>query len=186
MVVGGMFGDFIQLLVGLGLADVLLPFILIFTIVFAVLEKSKIIGEGKKNINVMIALVIALLVIIPHIMGTYQGYDVVNAINTAIPKVSFWIVLIIMGLLLTATFGAKMETEKAGWVPWVAFGIVLLVFGNAAGWFHFEWLSNIDPHVTALIIITAVFIGIIAFVSSGDESAGDIAENIGKNLMKKE
>ena len=61
--------DFIMLLDAWGVTDVLIPFILVFTIVFAVLQKTKILGDGKKNYNVMIALVMALAVVIPHIFG---------------------------------------------------------------------------------------------------------------------
>ena len=34
-----------------GVVDVLLPFLLIFTIIFADMEKSKILGEEKRNLN---------------------------------------------------------------------------------------------------------------------------------------
>jgi len=51
--------------------------ILIFTIIYAALYKSKILGEDRKNFNVIIALVVALSVIIPHVLGTYPaGYDI--------------------------------------------------------------------------------------------------------------
>ena len=50
----------IQTLENQGLTDVLLPFLLIFTIVFAVFQKTEILGKGKKNFNGVIALVIAL------------------------------------------------------------------------------------------------------------------------------
>ena len=45
---------FVTLLQDYGVLDFLLPFILVFTIVFAVLEKSHILGN-KKNFNVIIA-----------------------------------------------------------------------------------------------------------------------------------
>ena len=54
----------------IGLYDVVLPFLLVFTIVFAILEKTKVFGveeiEGKKytrkNLNAMASFVIAFLV----------------------------------------------------------------------------------------------------------------------------
>jgi hypothetical protein len=36
--------------------DYLLPFVLVFVIIFAILEKSKILGDGKRQINAIIAL----------------------------------------------------------------------------------------------------------------------------------
>ena len=43
--------------------ETILPFLLMFTIIFAILQKTKIFGEGKKQIDAIIALVIALLFI---------------------------------------------------------------------------------------------------------------------------
>src|SRR3989338_8827869 len=53
----------------IGVYDIILPFLLVFTIVFAILEKTKILGlekiDGKettkKNLNSMVAFVIAFL-----------------------------------------------------------------------------------------------------------------------------
>ena len=55
----------------LGLTDVILPFMLIFVIIFAILQKTKILGESRKNLNVVIAIVVGLLVIIPHATGRF-------------------------------------------------------------------------------------------------------------------
>ena len=35
----------------MGFTDVVLPFLLIFTVIFAVLDKTKILGEAKRNLN---------------------------------------------------------------------------------------------------------------------------------------
>jgi hypothetical protein len=42
---------------------VILPFVLVFTLIFAILEKSKLMGEDKKQINAILGLVIALILI---------------------------------------------------------------------------------------------------------------------------
>ncbi len=41
--------------------ETILPFLLLFTLVFAVLEKTKILGEGKRQIDAIVALVIGLV-----------------------------------------------------------------------------------------------------------------------------
>jgi hypothetical protein len=41
--------------------DMILPFVLIFTLVFAILEKTKVFGEGKQQINAIIGAVVALI-----------------------------------------------------------------------------------------------------------------------------
>ena len=55
----------------LGVYDVVLPFLLVFTIIFAILEKTRILGVEKvggqdltkKNLNSIVAFVVAFLVI---------------------------------------------------------------------------------------------------------------------------
>ena len=41
----------------------ILPFVLVFTLVFAILQKTQLLGEGKKQINSMIGLVVGLILI---------------------------------------------------------------------------------------------------------------------------
>src|SRR3989344_1351569 len=57
------FNSFVDWFATAGGFDVLLPFLLVFTIVFAILEKTNILGEDKKNFNVIIALVIGALLV---------------------------------------------------------------------------------------------------------------------------
>ena len=56
--------DFIRAMESWGLTDVLLPFLLIFTVVFAVLQKTKLFGDDKRNFNVVIALVMGITLLI--------------------------------------------------------------------------------------------------------------------------
>ncbi|MBU0999624.1 hypothetical protein KKG24_05000, partial [Patescibacteria group bacterium] len=83
--------DFIYSFQDAGIFDIVLPFLLIFAIIFAVLEKGKIFGEKKSNINLVIALVIGLLVVIRT--------DIVSKINTYLPKMAL-IYVIAIGLLI--------------------------------------------------------------------------------------
>jgi hypothetical protein len=43
--------------------EYILPFLLVFTLIFAILEKSKMLGEGKKQVDALVSLSIALMVI---------------------------------------------------------------------------------------------------------------------------
>lgn len=43
--------------------QIVIPFVLVFTLFFAILEKSKILGEGKHQINSIVSLAIALILI---------------------------------------------------------------------------------------------------------------------------
>ena len=43
--------------------EVLLPFLLVFTVVFAILQKTSILGKGKKQIDAIVSLVVGLIVV---------------------------------------------------------------------------------------------------------------------------
>jgi len=97
----------------LGFYDFILPFLLVFTIVFAILEKTKILGvdkdnESKRNINAVIALVLGLLIV--------NQFEIVQSLNTFLPKISFFIVIALMVLILFGLFGANVERAR-GYSP---------------------------------------------------------------------
>jgi len=91
-----------------GLFDILLPFVLVFTIVYAVLHKIKLFGKDSKQFDVMIALVMGLAVVFPHVLWGVNDPtvstlsngmpDIVNIINASLPNVSIVIVAIVMAL----------------------------------------------------------------------------------------
>lgn len=174
------FTDFIYRLQYFGVADVLLPFILIFTIVFAILQKTEILGKvkdssgqptGVKRYNVIVALVLGFGVVIPHVLGWYPpNADVVNIINAALPNVSIILVALLAVFLIIGLMGgtASWAGSATGWVALIAFLVVAFIFGNAAGWFNYwpSWLWWLrDPDTQAMIIIFAVFAIIIWYIA---------------------
>lgn len=161
----------VQSLENLGIMDVLLPFILVFTIVFAIMQKVKPLGSDTgrtKPFNVIIALVMAFAVVVPHVMGVKPS--VVDIINRALPNVSVVLVAILMVLLIVGLFGGKAEwgTKASGWIAIIAFILVFFIFGRAAGWFQYlpSWLYWLDnPDTQAMIIVVAVFAIIIWYIT---------------------
>lgn len=177
------FRSVLMSLESIGVTDVLLPFILIFTVVFAIMQKVQPFGGGDnkrtKPFNTMIALVMALAVIIPHVMGYYPANaDIVNIINKALPNVSVVLVAVLMVLLIVGLFGGKAEwgSKITGWVAFFAFILVFFIFGRAAGWFDYlpDWLSWLDnPDTQAMIIVVAVFALIIYFITKDEPKPGE-------------
>ena len=166
-----MLQNFIAALDAWGVTDVLLPFVLVFVIVYATLHKTKILGEGKKNFNVIVALVMGLAVVIPHIVGRYPfNFDPVDVINRALPQVSIILVAIIMLLLIIGVFGNEIDiggTALSGWIVILAIIAVVLIFGAALGWFILPiWLGFLlNPELQALIIMILIFGIIIWFIT---------------------
>ena len=173
---GGIFEQGIYSLQNLGVLDVLLPFILIFTIVFAVMQKTKILGEGKKNFNVVIALVMGFAVIVPHVLGTYPSpdSDIVNIINLALPNISGVLIAVIMMLLVIGVFGGDVNiagSSLAGYAVGFSILATLYIFGSAAKWFEVPmWLNFLnDSDTAALIVVILVFGAVIMFVTGEDK-----------------
>jgi hypothetical protein len=173
---GGYFYNIIQRLEMWGLSDVILPFILVFTVVFSIMQKVKPLGSDKegartKPFNVIVSLVMALAVVIPHVLGYYPpGADIVNIINAALPQVSIVLVAILMVLLIVGLFGGKAEwgSGLSGWIAFFAFILVVWIFGRAAGWFYYlpDWLYWLDnPDTQAMLIVVAIFAIIIWYIT---------------------
>lgn len=159
-----------------GFMDVMLPFLLIFTIIFAVLEKTKILGEEKRNMNTAIALIFGLIIVIPHITGNLPaGYDPVLVINSALPSVGLVVVAIISLMILIGVFAHEkmyLGMSMPGWVAFLSVAILIIIFGSASGW----WISGFDQWLDrtfgsdalAIFIMLIVFGIIIAFVTGGE------------------
>ena len=101
-----------------GVADVVLPFLLVYVAVFVALSKTHMFAffnpgdnntynkhnHKNKKFSSIIALVVAAMVIIPHVTGDYpEGKNVVEIINQFIPQVALFLVGGI-GILLVAGF----------------------------------------------------------------------------------
>ena len=196
----------IQNLWSVGGLDIILPFLLFFTILFAVLQKTKLLGEKAKKFNIIIALVIALLIVIPHVVyddrdvtngklgGQLRGMpDVVEIVNNSLPSIAVWVVAILM-LLLFIGVGwkeeAKLSTQdilnlnyEEDWLKWTFFGVGIIVvgyiFGSSAGLFQSlpaPLRFLNDPVNQATLLIIIVFGLIIAFIVGGD-SEGEWTES---------
>ncbi len=175
--VGQTFQDAIINLENLGLTDVLLPFLLIFTLIFAVLQKTKILGEEKKNINTMIALVIALLVVIPHVTNSYpSGTDIVEILNTVLPQISLLIVAILMlivvvGIFYPTTYGIGSWSGVAAIIGIIG---LIWIFGAATGWFGgWDWfVSTFGEETITLVIVILVFAIIVYLITREQRTPG--------------
>ncbi len=157
-----------------GLSDVILPFLLIFLVVFAILQKSHILGKDRKQFNVAFSLILGLMVVMPHVFGRYPaGQDIVVIMNKAIPNISIVAVAIIMLLLLLGIFGVGPDWANGGsfssLIAIVAFGAVIYFFGAASGWWNNLTASWWGSDTTSIIIIILVFGLIIGYITK-DES----------------
>jgi len=168
----GGFRGVISLLDRIGVYDIVLPFLLVFTIVFAILEKTRIFGVDKikdqeitkKNINAMVALIIAFLVI--------ASTQLVAVINEVMANVVLLLILSISFLILVGSFhGDKpFSLENTGWAPFfmvLMFVGIVIIFLNALGWLQkiLELFRNFDQDWAATLIFLVITIAFIIYVT---------------------
>ena len=161
------FNDLIQGFKDIGGFDVFLPFVLIFTLSFAILNKSQILG-AKKNIDAIVALVIGLLLV--------QNQNIVGIINTFLPNVSLVLVVILMFLLVLGIFAGEHK-------PWASGGLLIaaiIISVIFVGWSFFAtsvsdrwnlpyWLTNINSQTITVIIFIAIFLLVIFWMSKEEK-----------------
>ena len=197
------FGMALQQLNQIGLLDIILPFILIFTIIFAVLQRTKILGKDDdnkpyKNFNVVIALVMGLAAVIPHVLWGSPSMsrtcvlgngliDVVCTINNALPNVSLIVVGVMMLLIIIGIWGKNIDiggTTLGGLVTILSIVAIIAIFAVAAGWMGNlpRWLYFLrDAQTQALFIVIIVFGLIIRFITGpGEKKNKDEKSALGK------
>jgi hypothetical protein len=186
---GGIFQDTFYYLQQWGILDVLIPFMLIFTIVYAVLQKINIfakkdatgkdIGAGKR-FNAIIALAITLTAIIPHVLGTYPpGTDIIVIINNSLPEV---VLLIVAVLLLMIMLGLVYGEWPAGTAlaGIAAIGSAVILIGIfLSNIITIPILSYLDPQLQTLIVVIVVFGLVFLYVTYESEGKKTWGEQIG-------
>lgn len=165
---GGQMTQVISTLQSWGFVNALLPFALIFAILYAILDRIQIFGKGQKKVNVVISLVISLLIVIPHIMGQYPANtDPINIINQMLPTLGILLVSILLVLILLGLVLGKQEKHSTLMVWIVAISVGILLYTIASAIWPTLPFGNlfIDPTTVALVIVLLVFGLIVWFIT---------------------
>ncbi|MFH1592876.1 MAG: hypothetical protein ABIB47_05925 [Candidatus Woesearchaeota archaeon] len=165
------------------LFDIVLPFVLIFTIVFAIMQSTKILG-GKKNIDAIIALVFGFLLI--------RNGVVVSTINRFLPNVALLIVVLLMILLVVGVFVGEdygWSSGMKGLAAVLAVIVVLWIFGESY-WSRYgipNIFAGLSSETKGVLTFLAVLIIIVFFVTreGKDKPAGETFKNFGDAIFKK-
>ena len=137
----GPFDNVLALLQTFGFFRVVLPFLLVFAIIYAILMKTGVLGAADKTSTKTISAIVALVFGFFFIAYT----PVVDAIATLLPQASFLLVIIVLLLMVLAMFNINLETafqQPNRWM-WLIGGIVAIIFIAMAG-------SALGPSVPAL------------------------------------
>lgn len=148
------------------IAQMILAFVLIFTLVFAVLQKSKILGDGKKQIDALIALAIALIVI--------SVGSVLDFIQQIIPFMAIGLVIILVFMLLMGMVFNDQTLKEMPWLKWVfaiviliAVVVAVLVFTKGWDWILSFFSSDGSWAGNVVLIIVIILAIVIAYFGSG-------------------
>lgn len=184
-------GGVIGFLDRIGVYDVVLPFLLVFTIVFAILEKTRILGTEvvkgttytKKNLNSMVAFVVAFFVI-----ASAKLVEIVTQVSSQMVILLLFSVLF---LLLIGSFYKEGEAValEGGWrqpFMWIMLAGLALIFLNAIttetpigrvtwlqyilNWIARAWTSAEIAAVLFLVVIIIFMAWLTAEPSTGHKS----------------
>ncbi len=170
----------------IGVYDVVLPFVLVFVIVFAILEKTRVFGSytypdgktyPKKNLNSMTAFVISFFVV--------ASAQLVQTIT----KISANTVIVLMATVMFLLLAGSFQKETAdgfflegGWrtafmivvaISLVAIFLDALEVSPGKSWLMQvgEWLGAFSSSSTiASVVLIVLTIGVIMFVTRGGPS----------------
>lgn len=153
----------------IGVYDVVLPFLLIFTLVFAMLEKTQVLGKdnpARKNLSAMLAFVSAFLVV--------ASAQLVFVINRTIGMAMVILVMIILMMLVWGSFSKEGEVElppfyKNALMAITFLGISLIVLWNL-GWLQglYAYTSrNLSGPVVGSVLLLVIVLGFMMWIYGG-------------------
>jgi len=151
------------------IAEAVLPFILVFTVVFAILQKSQILGKDKKQIDAMVGLVVGLI--------TITFARAVGIINQLLPFLAVAVIMILIFMILIALVHEGGE-KKFVWdeqikkvvvvLAFIAVAIAGLIFTGAWDYLSYKF-SEPGSNLVTNIVFIAIIVGGFLIVYFGDK-----------------
>ncbi len=148
--------------------DYILPFLLVFTLIFAILDRTKILGEGKRQINAIVALVVGLFLI----SFTYARDIVVNLM----PVLAVAAVVLLVFMLLTAWVRGDAKIERPLQISLMVLIAIVVIIGIvwAAGLgsslitFFNQEVGGTKLWINALFIVI-IIVAVLAVLFGGNK-----------------
>ena len=150
--------------------DLVLPFLLIFAVVFAILQKSEILGKERRQTDAIVALVVGLLVVA---VGTTT-----NIITGLMPILAVGLVVLLAFFLLWGFAFKQGEFAVHSGVRWAiaaiaAIALIITVLYLTGSW---DYLKNLTSGGES-IITNVVFVGLIIIAIAVVVGFGKRSEN---------
>lgn len=149
-----------------GFFTYVLPFLLIFAVVFGVLQKLKVFGQGQNNqgekgINAIIAIVVGLIAVNIEFVPRF--------FSEIFPQLGVGLAIMLVAVILLEFFlswTTKEMNDRDNWTRFVYFGIGAIIFlvilNNLSDdfGFGFYWWNEYWPLIIGAIFVIAI-IGIV-------------------------
>lgn len=148
--------------------EFILPFLLIFLVAFAVLEKSKFLGEDKKKINAVVAFVIGLI----FVTAVFPKTVISNLVLFL--SVSLIVVFVVM-LIWSFITGEDQQFKDSKFMKWaliiaLAVGILFLLIWTIKVQTGFlDWISDREwsgPFWTNLLFAIVIAVALALVLST--------------------
>ncbi|MFH1425134.1 MAG: hypothetical protein ABIG28_00175 [archaeon] len=156
--------DVLMQLEGLGLFEFILPFLLIFAVVYGVLSWMNIFGENK-GVHIIISLVIGMLAIRLPFFSAF--------LSEMAPRLGVGLSIILGVLILVGMFTPK---NKRGTIAWILFAIGAVIFiiilvqtSNVMSYWGYG-TGFFSEQLIGWIVMLAILIGVIVAVAVGNSS----------------
>lgn len=138
---------------------VLLPFLLVFVVIFAILQKTKILGDGKKQIDALVALAIGLIVVS---FGYATGIIVTLVPFLAISSVVILVFMMLYGMAFVGKDKFELNNKIIGVIGGlVALGVLVTLLVATGTWNYLYDKIFYDVDGTSSIITNALFFVVI-------------------------
>lgn len=147
--------------------DIILPFLLVFVVIFAILDKSKLLGDDKRQINAIIGLLVGLMLV------AFSGPR--GVIVKLVPFLAVSAVILLIFMLLYGFVSGTKEGDvlsnglKITLGIIVGIGVVVAVLWATGVWDNILATMSGSGSVTLWvnILFVAIIIGAIAAVLGG-------------------
>lgn len=147
------------------------PFLLIFFILFAVLEKTKIFGSGNKQINALISFVVSFI----FVSAVFPKEMTSNLmLFLAIALVVVFVVLILWGFIMGED-GLKIFENAPKGLKWAIGGFIIIAVLIAVLWaagvdtagffdriFNSSWSSELWTNVVFIVFVVIALVVVLA------------------------
>jgi len=150
----------------LGVFSYVIPFLLIFAVVFAILKKTKILGDDNDGILAIISVALGLLAL---------QFDMVSEFYAIIfPRFGVWLSIFLVAIIFIGFFMPNRKDDEGLVYKWIGFvaaaAAILWSLDSWGQWTQFGFGSWFNENFWAIVIVGVVLATVIGVTKSKDTS----------------